>query len=129
MNRCPFVRRSAAPFSTPAESAGSMPARKRVLRSSIAQSRLRDDHVHRNVMSKRADGVDPLRFEADADDQRLVLEGSKGSVEKSASITKSVAGCIEADKGRYDDIWDYFLALCRHWNVPYPAFKPLSRFP
>ncbi len=29
MNRCPFVRRSAAPFSTPAESAGSMPRQEK----------------------------------------------------------------------------------------------------
>ncbi|MBB3291021.1 hypothetical protein FHT81_006044 [Rhizobium sp. BK252] len=97
--------------------------------SPTARSVLRDDDIHRNIVMKRMDGFDPLRFEADPDGQRLAIEGGKGSVKKSASIAKTEAMWIETDQRCNDDIRNGLPAAGRNRNVPYSAFKSLPHSP
>ena len=89
----------------------------RKYRSPDTHPHVRDDDVHRDVMFHRMDCFQLLRLETHSNSRHL-REIRQRSVEVPASVTKPVAGSVEADQGRYDEIRANFLSPGRNGNVP-----------
>ena len=95
-------------------------ALRRLLRSGVAAV-FGDDEMHRNVVWQRMDRDDRRHSKADADHQRFACHGCECPVIVPTSIAEPIAGRIESDDGRHDDVRLNVDTIGRHRNVPDPG--------